>query len=102
MIGYSGAPLVRKLGIKPGTKLVVVGNVPDEYKTWLGPLPERATISGRGKAPFGAVHVFVTRRAELAKHLAHLRKTLAPQGFAWISWPKKASKVPTNITEDVI
>jgi hypothetical protein len=102
MIGYSGAPLAKKLGIKPGARLVVVGEVPDEYKTWLGPLPERATISGRGQPPFAAVHVFTTKRAELARHLAHLRKTLAPDGYLWISWPKKASKVPTNITEDVI
>ena len=102
MIGYSGTPLVRKLGIKPGTKLVVVGDVPDEYRTWLGPLPERTTITGRGRPPFQAVHVFVTTRAELAKQLAHLRKTLTPDGYVWVSWPKKASRVPTNITEDVI
>ena len=102
MIGYSGTPLIKKLGVRPGTKLVVVGDVPDEYKTWLGPLPERATITAKGMAPFEAVHVFATKRAELAKHLAHLRKTLVPDGYVWISWPKKASKVPTNITEDVI
>ncbi len=102
MIGYSGTPLVKKLGIKPGTKLVVVGDVPDEYKKWLGPLPEGATISGRSKPPLSAVHVFATKRADLARHLAHLRKTLVPDGYVWISWPKKASKVPTNITEDVI
>lgn len=100
--GYSGTPLVRKLGIKPGTKLIVVGDVPDEYRKWLGPLPERATIAGKGKPPFEAVHVFVTKRAELARHVAHLRKALVPDGYVWISWPKKASKVPTNITEDVI
>jgi hypothetical protein len=102
MIGYSGTPLVKKLGIKPGTRFVAVGDVPDEYKSWLGPLPERATITGRGKPPFEAVHVFTTRRAELAKHLTHLRKTLEPTGFVWISWPKKSSRVATNITEDVI
>ena len=102
MIGYSGTPLAKKLGIKPGTGLVVVGDVPDEYKTWLGPLPERATITGRGRPPFQAVHVFVTTRAELARHLAHLRKTLTPDGYVWVSWPKKASRVATNITEDVI
>jgi hypothetical protein len=102
LLGYSGTPLVKKLGIKPGARLVVVGDAPDEYKTWLGPLPERATITGRGKPPFQAVHVFTTRRAELAKHLAHLRKTLEPTGFVWVSWPKKTSRVPTNITEDVI
>ena len=102
MIGYSGTPLARKLGIKPGTKVVAVGDVPDEYRKWLGPLPEGATIVSKGKAPLEAVHVFVTKRAELAKHLEHLRKALVPDGYVWISWPKRASKVPTNITEDVI
>jgi len=102
MIGYSGTPLVKKLGIKPGTKLVVVGDVPDEYRKWVGPLPEGATISGPGRLPLEAVHVFATKRAELVRHLEHLRKALVPDGYVWISWPKKASKVATNITEDVI
>ena len=102
MIGYSGTPLVKKLGIKPGTRLLVVGDVPDDYESWLGPLPDRATISSRGRPPLPAVHVFTTKRAELVRHLEHLRKALAPDGYVWVSWPKKASKVPTNITEDVI
>jgi hypothetical protein len=100
--GYSGTPLTKKLGLKPGTKLVVVGDVPSEYKSWLSPLPERVTIAGKGKPPLEAVHVFVTKRAELAKHVAHLRKALVPDGYVWISWPRKSSKVPTNITEDVV
>jgi hypothetical protein len=101
-IGYSGTPLIKKLGVKPGTKLVAVGDVPIEYTSWLGPLPEGATIVGKGKPPLEAVHVFVTKRAELVRHLEHLRKALIPNGYVWISWPKRASKVPTNITEDVI
>lgn len=100
--GYSGTPLIRKLGIKPGTRLVVVGGVPAEYHAWIGPLPEGASIASKGKPPLSAVHVFVTKRAELVRHVEHLRRALAPDGFVWISWPKKASKVPTNITEDVI
>lgn len=100
--GYSGTPLAKKLGLKPGTKLLVVGDVPDEYKSWLEPLPERVSISERGKPPFHAVHLFTTKRAELAKHLGRLRKTLEQDGFVWVSWPKRASRVPTNITEDVI
>ena len=102
MTGYSGTPLVKKLGVKPGTKLVVVGEVPKEYKSWLAPLPERVTIAGKGKPPLEAVHVFVTKRADLAKHVDHLRRALVPDGYVWISWPKRASKVPTNITEDTI
>ena len=102
MTGYSGTPLARKLGFKPGTKVVVVGDVPTEYKSWLAPLPERVTLTNKGKPPLEAVHVFVTKRAELEKHLEHLRRALVPDGYVWISWPKRTSKVPTNITEDVI
>jgi hypothetical protein len=102
MAGYSGTPLAKKLGFKPGTRVVVVGNVPGEYTSWLAPLPERVTLTSKGKTPFDAVHVFVTKRAELEKHLKHLRKALVPDGYVWISWPKRTSKVPTNITEDVI
>jgi hypothetical protein len=102
MVGYSGTPLAKKLGIKPGSRMLVVGDVPDKYKSWLGQLPEGATIVGKGKPPFAAVHVFVSKRADLVRHLEHLRKTLAPDGYVWVSWPKRASKVPTNITEDVI
>ena len=102
MTGYSGTPLARKLGFKPGTKVVVVGDVPAEYKSWLAPLPERVTLSSTGKPPLQAVHVFVTKRVELEKHLKHLRKALVPDGYVWISWPKRTSKVPTNITEDTI
>jgi len=102
MPGYSGTPLARKLGFKPGTKVVVVGAVPTEYESWLAPLPERVTLTSKGKPPLEAVHVFVTKRAELEKHLKHLRTALVPDGYVWISWPKRTSKVPTNITEDVI
>jgi hypothetical protein len=102
LVGYSGTPLIKKLGVKPGTKLVTVGDVPSDYKSWLVPLPEGATIVAKGKPPLEAVHVFVTKRADLVRHLEHLRKSLAPAGYVWISWPKRASKVPTSITEDVI
>lgn len=81
---------------------MVVGEVPGEYRSWLGPLPEGTSIAGKGKPPLEAVHVFVTKRVELVRHLEHLRKALVPDGYVWISWPKRASKVPTDITEDVI
>jgi hypothetical protein len=102
LTGYSGTPLVKKLGFKPGTRVLVVGDVPKDYKALVSPLPERVSISGSGKPPYAAVHVFVTKRAELEKRLKDLRTTLESDGYVWISWPKKASKVPTNITEDVI
>ena len=56
----------------------------------------------RPEAPLDAAHIFVTRRADLEAHIARLRPALAPAGFIWVSWPKKAARVPTDITEDVI
>lgn len=102
MPGYSGTPLAKKLGIRPGARVVAVGEVPDDYKSWLEPLPEGASIVQKTRPPFQSVHVFATRRSTLARQLVHLRKALVPDGYVWISWPKKTSKVPTDITEDVI
>lgn len=100
--GYSGTPLARKLGFKPGTRVVVVGAVPDEYRAWVAPLPDGTTLSARGKPPYAAVHLFVTTRSDLARHLTRLRATLAQDGYLWVSWPKKSAGVPTDVTEDTI
>lgn len=102
MSGYSGTPLARKLGFRPGQKVLVIGEVPGDYESWVAPLPDGVTLARRGRPPHAAVHLFVTRRAELARHLAVMRQTLQPAGIVWISWPKKSAKVATNITEDVI
>jgi hypothetical protein len=101
MPGYSGTPLAKKLGLKGPLKLLLAG-APREYRSWLGDLPEGVAFTTRAAKPVAAAHVFVTSRAALAKHLATLRRSLAPSGFVWVSWPKKASKVPTDVTEDVI
>jgi hypothetical protein len=101
MAGYSGTPLARKLGLKGSLTLLTI-DAPDGYVGWLGDLPEGVTLTTRARKPVAAAHVFVTRRSALAKHLAGLRTTLVPAGFVWVSWPKKASKVPTDVTEDTI
>lgn len=99
--GYSGIPLGRKLSLKDG------------LRTWWEDMPEsvRGEIESDGlvlnllSAPVGpieAAHVFVTRRAALEDAVHRLLPLLDPAGFLWISWPKRASKVPTDITEDVI
>ena len=75
MPGYSGTPLARKLGFIPGTNVVVVGDVPSEYKSWLAPLPERVTLTNRGKPPLEAVHAFVTKRAEQSVRQTRIGKT---------------------------
>lgn len=99
--GYSGTPLAKKLGYKQAMSVVIVG-APAEYLSWLTPLPLEISFSNRVSAATDLVHLFLTERAELAKQLASLRKKLKPDAAVWVSWPKKASKVPTSITEDVI
>lgn len=101
MAGYSGTPLAGKLGLKPPMTLVAL-NAPREYPSWLGKLAPGIDLASKASAPLRAVHLFATNRGALEKQLASLRKRLEQRGFVWISWPKKASKVPTDITEDVI
>jgi bifunctional DNA-binding transcriptional regulator/antitoxin component of YhaV-PrlF toxin-antitoxin module len=99
--GYSGTPLARKLGIKAGSSVVVIA-CPDGYRALLEPLPQGVLFERDPSAQTDIVHLFVRDREALAGHLAALRKTLKPQAAVWVSWPKKASKVPTNVTEDVV
>jgi hypothetical protein len=100
MAGYSGTPLAQKLGIKEGHLLVLLG-APDGFARTLEPLPPvKIATALRGTAD--VVVLFVTRRAELAKKVPVVMKQLAPAGGFWVAWPKKASKVPTDITEDTI
>jgi len=100
-IGYSGTPLVKKLGIKAPLKLLTI-NAPKEYRSWLGDLPEGVSLVMKTNKPIEAAHVFTTESAFLDAILSKFRHELKQNGFVWVSWPKKASKVPTNITEDTI
>ncbi|MBT5903228.1 MAG: DUF3052 family protein [Opitutaceae bacterium] len=99
--GYSGTPLFRKLGIDEGT-VVVSKNAPTEYRTWLEPLPADVVFSNRLSRKTDIVHLFTTDRAELIRELRKLRTRIRPNAAVWVSWPKKASKVPTTVTEDTI
>ena len=99
--GYSGTSLAKKLGMKAPLKLLVI-NAPQEYKVWLGDLPEGVKLVTKAAPPIEAVHVFTTESIFLDAILSKLRNELKQAGFIWISWPKKASKVPTDITEDTI
>jgi hypothetical protein len=101
MAGYSGTPLPRKLGLKPPLTLVAI-DAPREYRSWLGELPPGVRVVSRPGKPLQAAHVFVTKLSVLEKKLAALRKALEQNGFVWVSWPKKASKVQTDIGEDQI
>ena len=100
-VGYSGTPLIKKLGIKESLSLLIL-NAPKEYKSWLGELPKGAKLVAKAKPPLEAVHLFVTEGLELDAMLSKLRNELKQDGFVWVSWPKKSSKVPTDVTEDVI
>jgi hypothetical protein len=101
MAGYSGTPLPKKLGIKPGVTVVTI-NPPNNYRRLLDSIPEGATFSDRLKRDSTFVHVFVRKCSELAKRLPLLRENVSDTGTVWISWPKKSAGVPTNVTEDVI
>jgi hypothetical protein len=99
--GYSGTPLAKKLGMVAGC-VVYVRNAPAGYQDWLAPLPEGLQFQERLSAATDIVHLFCDRKADLAKQLDATRAALKPNGAVWVSWPKKASKVPTDITEDTI
>ena len=101
MAGYSATPLAKKLGIKPDTRLCVV-NAPDNYAELLAPPPENVALAQAVSARTDIIHVFVTSRATLAAELRRCLAKMRADASIWVSWPKKAAKVPTDITEDVI
>ena len=99
--GYSGTPLPKKLGIVEGVRLCAIG-APDDYRELLGALPPGVEFTARVSADTAFVHLFCDRRADLARRLESLRDRIAPDAAVWVSWPKKASRVPTDVTEDAI
>ena len=99
--GYSGRPLPTKLGIKEGFALGVV-NEPPELRELLGELPASVQLrSGIGGDP-DIVVLFMTERARFAEELPRAGEAIFPGGAIWVAWPKRASKVPTDITEDTV
>lgn len=99
--GYSGTPLAKKLGIRAGSVVATI-SAPRDYAAWVAPLPDGARLTSRVPAAPAFVHLFATARAELTRRLKALRGSLTPDGVVWVSWPKKASGVATDITEDTI
>lgn len=102
MAGYSGTPLAKKLGVKPGTTILTIG-APKTYVALLGPLPDGARIISRAPAS-GApiVHLFVKSLAELKAGLPRASKAMTIDGMIWVSWHKKVAKIPTDVTEGEI
>jgi hypothetical protein len=92
---------VQKLGIQPGFRIFVVG-APGPYEKIVGSLPEAAVVVTRLGRQIDMIHVFATERAALGNKLGGYRDAIGPDGMIWISWPKKASSVPTDLTDNVV
>ena len=99
--GSSSKPLAEKLGIKPGFAVVVIRPPPD-YARLLGRIPERVRILDRLDGRVDMIHAFVRTRADLAARFLSWKNALPPDGSLWVSWPKRAAGVPTDLTEDVV
>jgi hypothetical protein len=100
--GYSGTPLPRKLGIKPGHRVALLG-APDGFEGGtLRELPDGVRVARRAGGRADVIVSFHTRRAELERRLPALRALMEPAAGLWVAWPKRASKVETDITEDVV
>jgi hypothetical protein len=101
MAGYSGTPLPKKLGIKPGHRVLVLG-APDGFGETLGELPAGVRVGRAARGTADVIVAFHERRAELGRRMPRLRELMEPAAGLWIAWPKRASGVPTDLTEDVV
>jgi hypothetical protein len=100
--GYSGTPLPQKLGIKAGHRVLVLG-APDGFEgSTLGELPAGVRVARRASGTADVIVAFFTGRAELARRMPGLRERMEPAAGLWIAWPKRASGVETDLTEDVV
>jgi hypothetical protein len=100
--GYSGTPLPRKLGIKPGARVALIG-APEGFEGALAGLPEGVVVRRRlGREPFDVIVAFFSERLMLERRLAGLSAALDPAGGLWIAWPKRASGVTTDVTEGAV
>lgn len=101
MAGYSGTPLAKKLGIKDGFKIAIM-HEPDHYYSLFADMPSDVDIQHNLKSKLDFIHYFVKDAEQLGNDIVKLRDSIQKNGMIWISWPKQSSKVPTDITEDVI
>jgi hypothetical protein len=97
---YSGTPLPKKLGIREGARVLLVG-APDGFDGLLAPLPAGVELTLRASRDLDVIVLFATDRAALERRFAKASPSLTSTGRLWLAWPKKASKVPTDITFDV-
>jgi ABC-type Na+ transport system ATPase subunit NatA len=99
--GYSGTPLVRKLGFKAGMRVHYAG-APEGFDRLVGELPDGVRVLRRPASQLDLAMLFVLSRAELERRLGGLHAKLRQDGMLWVAWPKRASKVPTDMSEDVV
>ncbi|MBO9711312.1 hypothetical protein [Sphingomonas sp.] len=99
--GYSGTPLAAKLGFERGMR-VWFHHMPESVHAEIDPVGLNVDEQASASDGLQAAHIFVTARADLEREVQALHRLIAPNGFIWVSWPKKASRVETDITEDVI
>ena len=102
MAGYSGTPLPKKLGIKPGSRVAVL-SAPNRFlESTLDPLPDQVELRSRARGPLDVILFFTKRRAELERRFDTLVNALDRAGALWVAWPKGTSGVPTDLTENVV
>ena len=101
MAGYSGTPLQKKLGIKPGFS-VFIEEAPEDYFNWISPLPEKISIQTKATSNIDFIHIFVKDLKTFKKLFIKNKKSMKKDGMLWVSWPKKSSKVPTDLDENII
>jgi hypothetical protein len=98
MAGYSGTPLPKKLGLKEGSRIALI-NAPKDFARELGELPHNAQILTRVTKPIDIALLFVSTERALLRDFHKLAKKLASNGMIWVAWPKKASGVETDLSE---
>lgn len=101
MAGYSATPLAKKLGIKENFRIALI-NSPDQFEDALGPLPSGVTLAATAKEPINLILFFTKSQADLKKNFPRLAENLVSNGMLWVGWPKKASGVPTDLTEGIV
>jgi hypothetical protein len=101
MAGYSGTPLARKLGIKAGHRVGLIG-APSGFESTLEPLPDAVRVGPLGRGRHDVIVFFTRRRSALERRLPGLRQRLAPAGGLWVAWPKKSSGVATDLAFDAV
>jgi hypothetical protein len=101
MVGYSGTPLAKKLGIKEGSRIALLG-APEGFDDELAPLPDGVQVLRRLTPGLDVAVLFVTARRDLERRFPEVAAAITPAGGFWVAWPKRASRVPTDLTEDVL